>query len=57
MELEKFGIDPVQRELERWLKFLIEAETMDENTLPNWMNKLQHPAHAPYLYPCRQLKK
>jgi predicted transposase/invertase (TIGR01784 family) len=37
LELSKFAADAVQTEQQRWLKFFNEAERLDENALPAWM--------------------
>ncbi|QVL49785.1 MAG: Rpn family recombination-promoting nuclease/putative transposase [Thiocapsa sp.] len=36
-ELNKFAVQQVETEQERWLKFFNEAETLDDEKLPNWM--------------------
>ena len=36
-ELSKFAAERVQTEEERWLKFFIEGERLDEGHLPEWM--------------------
>ncbi|MFB1490887.1 MULTISPECIES: PD-(D/E)XK nuclease family transposase [unclassified Thiocapsa] len=36
-ELNKAAIQQVETEQERWLKFFNEAETLDDEKLPNWM--------------------
>lgn len=37
LELSKFAAAEVRTEQERWLKFLIEAERLDDSALPEWM--------------------
>jgi hypothetical protein len=37
LELSKFTADAVETEQQRWLKFFNEAECLDENALPAWM--------------------
>jgi predicted transposase/invertase (TIGR01784 family) len=37
LELSKFAADAVETEQQRWLKFFNEAECLDENALPAWM--------------------
>ena len=37
LELSKFAADAVETEQQRWLKFFQEAECLDENALPAWM--------------------
>jgi len=37
LELSKFAADAVETEQERWLKFFKEAECLDEDALPAWM--------------------
>jgi predicted transposase/invertase (TIGR01784 family) len=36
-ELNKFAVQPVKTEQERWLKFFNEAESLDDARLPDWM--------------------
>jgi predicted transposase/invertase (TIGR01784 family) len=36
-ELSKFDVEPVERDAERWLKFLKDGETLDPTRLPAWM--------------------
>ena len=38
LELRKFAAETVVTELERWLKFFIEAPRLDESHLPEWMH-------------------
>ena len=38
LELSKFAAETVVTELERWLKFFIEAPRLDESHLPEWMH-------------------
>ena len=37
MELEKFAAEAVETEEQRWLKFFIEGERLDDANLPDWM--------------------
>ena len=37
LELSKFAADAVETEQERWLKFFTEAERLDADALPAWM--------------------
>ena len=37
LELSKFAADAVETEQQRWLKFFNEAERLDEDALPGWM--------------------
>jgi len=37
LELSKFAADAVETEQQRWLKFFNEAERLDEDALPAWM--------------------
>ncbi len=37
LELSKFAADAVHTEQQRWLKFFNEAERLDEDALPAWM--------------------
>ena len=37
LELSKFAADGVQTEQQRWLRFFNEAERLDEEALPEWM--------------------
>lgn len=37
LELSKFAAETVETEQQRWLKFFKEAETLDDATLPPWM--------------------
>ena len=37
MELNKFAAEAVETEEQRWLKFLIEGERLDDADLPDWM--------------------
>ena len=37
LELSKFAADAVETERQRWLKFFNEAERLDEDALPGWM--------------------
>lgn len=43
LELSKFAAETVVTELDRWLKFFIEAPRLDESHLPEWMqtNEMQ----------------
>ena len=38
LELSKFTNQAVKTEQQRWLKFFNEAERLDDDTLPTWMN-------------------
>jgi Asp-tRNA(Asn)/Glu-tRNA(Gln) amidotransferase C subunit len=38
VELSKCQVERVQTELERWLKFFIEGERLDDERLPDWMD-------------------
>jgi predicted transposase/invertase (TIGR01784 family) len=38
LELEKFRVERVETEGQRWLKFFKDAEALDEAALPDWMN-------------------
>jgi predicted transposase/invertase (TIGR01784 family) len=37
LELSKFGLEGVETEQQRWLRFFNEAERLDEGALPEWM--------------------
>ncbi|AUB82742.1 Rpn family recombination-promoting nuclease/putative transposase [Candidatus Thiodictyon syntrophicum] len=66
LELSKFAADAVETEQQRWLKFFNEAERLDEDALPAWMqtpemrramNTLKafsEKEHAYYAYQARQ---
>jgi len=66
LELSKFAADAVETERQRWLKFFNEAERLDEDALPGWMqtpemrramNTLKafsEKEHAYYAYQARQ---
>jgi len=66
LELSKFAADAVETEQQRWLKFFNEAERLDEDALPGWMqtqemrramNTLKafsEKEHAYYAYQARQ---
>ena len=66
LELSKFAADAVETEQQRWLKFFNEAECLDEDALPAWMqtpemrramNTLKafsEKEHAYYAYQARQ---
>ena len=41
LELDKFHTNLIESEDQRWLKFFNEAEKLDDNALPDWMNTLQ----------------
>ncbi|NOQ65236.1 MAG: Rpn family recombination-promoting nuclease/putative transposase [Methyloprofundus sp.] len=38
VELDKFHNQPIHNNQERWLQFFNQAESFDENKLPEWMN-------------------
>ena len=38
LELSKYQVERVQTERERWLKFFIEGEQLDNERLPEWMD-------------------
>lgn len=38
LELNKFQTSSIETEQERWLKFFIEGEQLDDTRLPDWMN-------------------
>jgi len=37
VELSKFGSETVHNDRERWLKFFVEGECLDNQALPSWM--------------------
>jgi len=72
LELSKFAADAVETEQQRWLKFFKEAECLDENALPAWMqtqemrramntlkafSEKEHAYHAYHAYQARQARR
>ena len=41
VELSKVTVDTVHTEQERWLKFFVEGERLDEAQLPEWMQTVE----------------
>lgn len=41
LELNKFSVNQIESEDQRWLKFFKEGEQLNDNALPDWMNTQQ----------------